>query len=106
MEEKDERLLAMVIYLISFFFPLIGPLVIWLIKKNDSDYIDHHGREYFNFLISFTVYYIIGFILTFVLIGILVLIVLGIATIVLTIIAAIKAYEGDRYRFPLIFRLL
>ena len=106
MEERDYRMLAMLIYLISFFTAFIGPLLIWLLKKDDSDFIDHHGREYFNFLISATVYFIISGILVMLVIGIFLLIALSIAVVIFTIIAAVKAYEGDYYRFPFIFRIL
>ncbi len=106
MVEKDERTLAMLIYVISFFTAFIGPLIIWLLKKDESDFLDHHGREYFNFLISFTVYSIISWVLVFIFIGMIMLPIVGITVIVFTIIAAIKAYEGKYYRFPFIFRIL
>src|SRR5699024_10838524 len=53
---NDERLFAMLIYLLSFFMPVIIPLIIWLIKKDESSYIDYHGKAYFNFIISYTIY--------------------------------------------------
>ncbi|PYZ93938.1 hypothetical protein CR194_09755 [Salipaludibacillus keqinensis] len=96
----------MLIYLISFFTAFLGPLIIWLMKKNDSTFIDHHGREYLNFFISYTVYGIISAILIIVLVGIALASILGIAAFVFTVIAAIKAFGGEYYRFPLIFRLL
>lgn len=103
---SDERLLAAAIYIVSFFFPLLGPLIIWLIKKNESDFIDYHGREYLNFFISYTVYGVIGFILVLLLIGFLILPVLGFLAVVFTIIGAVKAFDGVRYRIPFIFRIL
>ncbi|WNF36781.1 DUF4870 domain-containing protein [Bacillaceae bacterium IKA-2] len=106
MVQRDERTLAMLIYLISFFTAFIGPLIIWLLKKDESDFIDHHGREYFNFMISFTVYSIISAILILVALGVFMLIILGIAGFILTIVAAIKALDGEYYRFPFIFRIL
>ncbi|OIJ21322.1 hypothetical protein BKP45_00635 [Anaerobacillus alkalidiazotrophicus] len=106
MVEKDERTLAMLIYLISFFTAFIGPLLIWLLKKDESQFIDHHGREYFNFLISFTVYSIVSAILIIIVIGAFLLAIVAIGAFILTIVAAIKAYEGDYYRFPFIFRIL
>ncbi|WP_078592780.1 DUF4870 domain-containing protein [Evansella clarkii] len=106
MPEKEERIIAMLIYLVSFVTTFIGPLVIWLVKKNDSEFIDYHGREYLNFLITMTVYSIISAILVVVLIGLLLLWIIGIAALILTIVAAIKAYEGEHYRFPFIFRIL
>lgn len=106
MVKSEDRLLAAGIYVLSIFFPVIAPLVIWLIKKDESSFIDYHGREYFNFLISYTVYFFVSGILTIILIGFVALAVLGVMLFVFTIIAAIKAYEGNEYRFPLIFRLI
>lgn len=106
MGSKDERLLAALIYVISFFTAFIGPLIIWLLQKDKSSLIDFHGREYFNFFISYAVYGFVAFLLTFVLIGLLIAPIIGIAAFVFTIIGAVKAYEGEEYRFPFIFRIL
>jgi uncharacterized protein len=106
MVNQDERLFAAGIYVLSIFFPIIAPLVIWLIKKDESSFIDYHGREYFNFLISYTVYFFVSGLLTLILIGFVALAILGVMLFVFTIIAAIKAFEGNEYRFPLIFRLI
>ena len=105
MPTKDEKLIAVLIYVLSFPTPLLGPLVIWLIKK-DSPFIDYHGREYFNFLISYSIYGIIAGLLVLVGIGLLILPILGVLAVVFTIIAAVRAYEGKEYRIPLIFRIL
>jgi uncharacterized protein len=106
MPSNEERLLSAAIYAISFFTVFIGPLVIWLVKKNESSYIDYHGREYLNFLISYAVYGIVSGILMIVLIGFILAPVVGVLGVVFTIIGAIKAYEGQEYRIPFIFRIL
>lgn len=106
MIKSEERMLAAVLYVVSLFVPIIGPLIIWLIKKDESAFIDYHGREYFNFFISYSVYSVISGILVLLLVGIFLLWILGIMALVFTIIAAVKAYEGNEYRFPLIFRLI
>lgn len=106
MISNEDRLIAAAIYVISFFTALIGPLVIWLVKKNDSDFVDYHGREYLNFFISYCIYTIISFILTIVFIGFIMLAIIGVLAFVFTIIAAIKAYEGKEYRIPFVFRLV
>ncbi|MGF2616709.1 DUF4870 domain-containing protein [Rossellomorea vietnamensis] len=103
---KEERLLAAFIYIISFFTVFIGPLVIWLIKKDESKYIDHHGREYMNFLISYFVYGLISSLLMLVLIGFILAPIVGLLAFIFTILGAIKAYEGEYYRIPAIFRIL
>ena len=106
MVKSEERMLAAILYVVSLFFPIIGPLVIWLLKKDESAFINYHGREYFNFFISYTLYSVISGILIFLLVGIFLLWILGIMALVFTIIAAVKAYEGNEYRFPLVFRVI
>jgi|SRR5690625_6217528 len=104
MTTEDDRLFAMLIYLLSFVFPVVAPLVIWILKKDESEFVNYHGREYFNFFLSYFIYGMISGILVIVLIGILLLFVLGILAVVFTIVAAVKAYEGERYRFPMVIR--
>ncbi|UII54435.1 DUF4870 domain-containing protein [Cytobacillus spongiae] len=106
MPSNDERLLAAGIYVISFFTNFIGPLIIWLLKKDDSSFIDYHGKEYLNFLISYTIYSIVSSILMLVLIGFVLIWVVGVLAFVFTIIGAVKAYEGNEYRIPFVFRIL
>jgi uncharacterized protein len=106
MINSEERMLAAILYVVSLFFPIIGPLVIWLLKKDESSFINYHGREYFNFFISYSVYSVISGILIFLVVGIFLLWILGIMALVFTIIAAVKAYEGNEYRFPLVFRVI
>jgi uncharacterized protein len=106
MIKSEEKMLAAILYVVSLFFPIIGPLVIWLLKKDESSFINYHGREYFNFFISYTVYSVVSGILIFLIVGIFLLWILGIMALVFTIIAAVKAYEGNEYRFPLIFRVI
>ena len=109
-EEKsptnDEKTMGMFIYLISLFTAIIGPLIIWVIKKDESEFISFHGKEYFNFFISYTVYGFIGALLMFVLIGFVIVPVLGLMYFIFTFIALFKAYQGEYYRIPLIFRFI
>lgn len=100
----EERTLAMLIFLISFFTSVLGPLIIWLMKRKESAYIDHYGREYFNMTISYFIYTIISALSLFILIGFILLPAVGIAAIVFTIIGAVKAYGGEYYRIPFIIR--
>ena len=102
----DEKLFAMLIYVTSFFTTLIGPLVIWLVKRDESKYVDFHGKEYLNFVISYFIYGIVSTVLMVVIIGFILLPVVGIAAFIFTIIAAVKAFQGEKYRITLIFRLI
>lgn len=99
---KDERTLGMLCHLAGL-LTFIGPLVIWLIKKDTSEYVDYHGREALNFQITVFVACVV---LTITVIGAFLLPFLGIAALVFMVIAAIKANDGVRYRYPFIFRVL
>jgi uncharacterized Tic20 family protein len=85
---------------------LLGPLIVWLVKRGDSPEIDAHGKESLNFQISMLIYDAIAAILCIVLIGIPILIGLWILNTVLVIIASIQASEGKFYRYPITIRLI
>lgn len=102
---KDEKILATLIYVTSFFTTVIAPTIIWLLKREESTFIDHHGKEYLNFAIPYFVYGVAA-ITVFVGIGVLLVPIVGLSAFIFTIIAAIKAYDGEFYRIPLIFRVL
>jgi uncharacterized protein len=85
-------------------FPIIGPLVIWLIKKDQSPYLDAQGREVLNFGVSMFIYSLVCMMLVFVIIGFLLIPIFGIAALVLSILGLIKASNGEVYRYPYIIR--
>jgi uncharacterized Tic20 family protein len=96
---------------------IVAPLVVWLLKRNDSLGVNAHGKESLNFHISWTLYWLIGMAvvttLCFVLIGFLLIPVMIAAgavgwfmMLILTLIAAVKASNGQIYRYPLTIRFL
>ncbi len=109
---KDEKNLALLCHLLTFtgyiipFGNILGPLIIFLIKKDQSPFIRQHAVEALNFQISLTIYAIISALLIFILIGFLMIAAVAIVGIVFTIIAAISASEGKLYRYPLTIRLV
>ncbi len=109
---KDDKTFGMLCHLLSlsgFIIPMgtiLGPLIIWLIKKDQSEFVNDQGKEALNFQISIFIYGIISFILIFVVIGIVTSIALGIFWLVMTIIASIRANEGQYYRYPLTIRFV
>jgi uncharacterized protein len=109
---RDQNMWAMLCHLSAlagFVIPfgnVIGPLVIWLIKKDEYQLVDDQGKESINFQISMTIYYIISAILIIVIIGILMLIGLAIFSLVMIIIAMVKANEGVAYRYPMCIRFI
>jgi uncharacterized protein len=91
---------------LHFFGHLLGPLIVWLVKRGDSPEIDAHGKESLNFQLSMLIYDAIAAILCIILIGIPILIALWILNTVFVIIASIRASEGKFYRYPITIRFL
>ncbi|MEY2498664.1 MAG: uncharacterized protein QOD12_2220 [Verrucomicrobiota bacterium] len=85
---------------------ILGPLIVWLVKRGESAEIDAHGKEALNFQISMLIYNVIAGILCLLVIGFALLAVLHILNVVFVIIAALRASEGQMYRYPLTLRLI
>jgi uncharacterized Tic20 family protein len=110
---KDEQNWAMFCHLAAlsgFVIPLgnvLGPVVVWLIKKDTMPLVDRHGKEAINFQITVLIAFVVSALLTVVLIGFLLMAVVGIGALVLTIIATVKVSNGEfEYRYPFALRLL
>src|ERR1043165_9079107 len=87
-----------------FFGHLLGPLIVWLMKRDASPEIDANGKESLNFQISMLIYDVIAGILCIVLIGIPILIALWILIAVFVIMASLKWCQGEFYRYSLTIR--
>jgi uncharacterized Tic20 family protein len=110
-QEKQARTWGMLCHLTALtafvgipFGNILGPLVVWLIKKTDHAFVDEQGKESLNFQISMSIYCIVAAVLIAVFIGFLLLIGLAIADLILVIVAAVKASNGESYRYPLTIR--
>lgn len=106
MVTQEEKNIALIAHLLSLVTGFLAPLIIWLVKKDQSSYIDHHAKEALNFQISIYIYGIVSGILVVLLIGIVLLFVLGIFAFIVILIATIKASKGEYYRYPLTIRFL
>lgn len=80
---------------------LIAPIVLWQVKKDELPELDAHGKEIANWIISELIYGFVFFLLTFVLIGVPLLLVLSFLSIIFPVIGAIKANNGELWRYPL-----
>jgi uncharacterized Tic20 family protein len=108
-DERTWGLLAHLSALCGFVIPfgnLLGPLVIWQIKKNEMPFVDDQGKEALNFQITLTIEIIVSAPLCVILIGFLLLPIVGLYGLVMTIIGGVKANNGERYRYPLTLRLI
>ena len=109
---KDERTWGMLCHLIALvgvlvpFGSIIGPLVVWLVKKDEMPFVNDQGKESLNFQITMLIAFIICIILMFVFIGIFLLIPLFIYWLVVVIMAAVKANDGVAYRYPYAIRFM
>ena len=109
---RDARNMAVLLHLSAFIGYVIpfghigGPLLIWLLKREDSPFIDFHGKEALNFQISMTIYLIISSILILVVIGILLVIGLVLLWVIAVIIVAVRAGNGQEARYPLRIRFI
>ncbi|WP_071517455.1 DUF4870 domain-containing protein [Geitlerinema sp. PCC 9228] len=110
--DKDERTwaslshLGFIATLVVPYGNLIVPLIIWIVYKDRSSYIDYHAKEALNFQITLSIGLTIGFILVFVVIGIFLLLILGLLGLIFAIIAAVQANKGEYYKYPFNLRLI
>ncbi len=113
-EERNWAMLCHLSALLGFVLVpsanVFAPLIVWLLKKNDSAFIDEHGRESLNFHISLWIYGLISSLLWFTIILIpLVLLIwaaIYLGGLIYSIIAGLKASNGEHFRYPLTLRLI
>ena len=90
----------------------IGPLVIWLMKKDELPFAGEQAKEALNFNITVSAIFLILLLLSVLTLGlgllitVPIMIIVGLGALVLVIIAAIKANEGVAYRYPFTIRLI
>ena len=85
---------------------LLPPLILWLIKRDESPELDAHGKEAVNFQISMLIYNLVAAEFCLILVGFLFLAILWILNTVFVIIAAIQASDGKFYRYPMTIRFI
>ncbi len=110
MDDKQERTWGMLSHLSALslfvgipFGNLLGPLVVWLVNRNGSDFVDDQGKEALNFQLSVMLYIVL---MAISIIGAVLIPVAIVADIVLTVIASIRASKGQMYRYPWTIRFI
>jgi hypothetical protein len=110
--EKEERQWAMFAHLGTFssmFIPLgnfIAPIVVWQMKKHESDFVVEQAKESLNFQITLILYFIISIPLCFIIIGFFLIFALVIFGLIMVIVAGIKANDGMDFCYPMTLRLI
>ncbi|MFH1691735.1 MAG: DUF4870 domain-containing protein [Candidatus Omnitrophota bacterium] len=119
-QENETRVWAMFCHLSALamligipFGNVLGPLIVWLCKKNEIPAVEQEGKKALNFQISMTVYiFVLGvsaFLLIFIFIGYFLIPVLFLALIadfILTIIAAVKISNGESFEYPMVIKFI
>lgn len=103
---SDEKTMAILSHILTIVASFVAPLIIYLVKKDESPYVKAHALESLNFQITMFILYIISGVLILILVGILLIWLLSIANLILVVIATIKASENKLYRYPFNFRLI
>ncbi len=85
---------------------LVGPLVVWLLKREDHPFIDQQGKEAVNFQITAFIALFASALLTLLVVGFGLLLIVGLAMTIFPIVAAIKANRGEDYRYPISIRFI
>jgi uncharacterized Tic20 family protein len=105
--DKDAVTMGMLCHLLGIFTWFLGPLIIWLMKKDSSPFVDDQGKEALNFQIAAGVACLLCTPLLFIpCLGIILFFAVHLTRMVFGIIATIKANQGIAYRYPVTFRLI
>jgi uncharacterized Tic20 family protein len=98
---SDERMIAMFAHILGILGTgFIGPLIIYLVKKNESRFIAEHARHALNFQITVTIAIFVCVPLVYVCIGLPMAMAVGVCDLIFSILAALAANKGEAYRYP------
>lgn len=97
---SDDKTMAILAHILTLVAGFVAPLVIYLVKKDNSPFASAHAKESLNFQITMLIAFVVSILLWVILIGFFITWLLGIADLVLVIIATIRASEGKLYKYP------
>lgn len=103
---NDDKNIATITHLGGTVFSFVPALIVWILKKDDSEYISEQAKEALNFQITVLLAYFISWVLAWILIGFVFMLIIWVFNIVLSIIAAISTSKGETYRYPFTLRLI
>jgi uncharacterized Tic20 family protein len=106
MRPDEEKMWAIAAHLGPLLLGFVAPLVVWLVFRERSEYLNRQGKEALNFQISVAIYSIASIVLWLIIIGIFLSIAVWITALVLMIIATVKVSNFEDYRYPLTIRLV
>lgn len=98
--------LSAFVVLLGLPLPFLGPLVVWLLRRDTDAYAGAHAKEALNFNLTAMIAFVVAGATVLLLVGFLLLPAVGIAWFVLVIIGGVKASNGEFYRYPLTIRFV
>lgn len=107
-EDKDARTMAMLAHLLGALFSVLGPLIIWVLKKDSSPFVDSQGKEAVNFQLTVLIAHVLAYVLLVVSCGFLFFlpIITALLQLIMGIIGAMQANNGVDYRYPFSIRFI
>ncbi len=103
---NDDKNIATITHLGGTVFSFVPALIVWILKKDDSEFIADQAKEALNFQITLILAQFIAWILAWILIGFFFMFIIWVFNIVFCIIAAISTSKGETYRYPFALRLI
>jgi len=103
---QNARNMAILSHLLGFFTCFVGPLIIWIMNKDEDAYIDQQSKEALNFQITIVIAFFATGVLSFLCIGRLLFPVLGVVDLVFVIMACMATSKGQTFRYPVSIRLI
>ena len=103
---NDDKNIATITHLGGTVFSFVPALIVWILKKDDSEFIADQAKEALNFQITIILAQFIAWILAWILIGLFFMFIIWLLNIVFCIIAAISTSKGETYRYPFCLRLI
>jgi uncharacterized Tic20 family protein len=103
---SDDRTMGLLAHLGGILFGFVPSLIVWLVKKDTSKFLDDQGKEALNFQITMAIAHVACFILTFLVIGVFIWPLVWLANLIFCILGGLAANKGEKYRYPFAIRLI
>ena len=105
-ENNEAKTMGMLCHLLGIFTSFVGPLIIWLTKKDQSKFVDQQGKEALNFQLTMLIGFIAGGITSCIGIGFIILPAVQVVSLIFGILATVEANKGNPYRYPICIRFI
>ena len=103
---NDDKNIATITHIGGTVFSFVPALIVWILKKDENQYVEDQAKEALNFQITMVLAYMLAGVLSWILIGLIFFPIIWVLNIVFCIIAAISTSKGETYRYPFALRLI